>query len=305
MSKIIVPSEPIILTATADTYLKAWPYSAQLLREEKGPNQLKFLANGTKLELVDLEHYLGGSKTAGFKKPTAPHYAIQLEDNSRWFVYAKHATESHTESAERTQSNTVISEDEKKDAAIAVKKLSKTALKDEKAASKDLGKLFKFHPSLKSVARGRYEKEPIRYVNGVPIPFTWGELMQGDARRLPYYAWELQNTFALGDYLTHIRKVLGQPLRVNSGPRPEPVNAEVGGAPGSYHTKFVAADIFPVVDEITYDIWRRICRIQRSDGLATANTFIHVECPKSFGATRCRGYRTSWAYGNGPRWRRL
>ena len=45
------------------------------------------------------------------------------------------------------------------------------------------------------------------------------------------------------DVLEDLRQVWDQPIKINSGCRCEKHNESVGGTPGSYHTKGMAADI--------------------------------------------------------------
>lgn len=50
------------------------------------------------------------------------------------------------------------------------------------------------------------------------------------------------NLLILAQGLERIRKLLGKPLIISSGYRSPKVNAGIGGASGSYHTKGLAAD---------------------------------------------------------------
>ena len=76
---------------------------------------------------------------------------------------------------------------------------------------------------------------------------TVGEMLQYDMRRRPVVgSREEEELFYLAGQFNLIREAWGGSLGVSSGYRPEPVNAQVGGRPGSYHAKGMAMDIYPV-----------------------------------------------------------
>lgn len=80
---------------------------------------------------------------------------------------------------------------------------------------------------------------------------TVGEVLQYDARRKPRPgSIEEKNILAIAKEFDAIREAWGGPLGVTSGHRPEPINAQVGGVPGSYHIKGMALDIYPVNDSL-------------------------------------------------------
>ena len=76
---------------------------------------------------------------------------------------------------------------------------------------------------------------------------TVGELLSYDKRRRPVEgSKEEEELFYISGQYGLIREAWGGPLGITSGFRPEPVNTRVGGHPGSYHTKGMALDIYPV-----------------------------------------------------------
>jgi putative chitinase len=76
---------------------------------------------------------------------------------------------------------------------------------------------------------------------------TVGEVLQYDARRQPKPgSQEERNILLMCAEFDKIRAAWGQPLGVTSGYRPEPINREVGGVPGSQHVLGKALDIYPI-----------------------------------------------------------
>lgn len=76
---------------------------------------------------------------------------------------------------------------------------------------------------------------------------TVGELLSYDKRRRPVEgSKEEDELFYISGQYGLIREAWGGPLGITSGFRPEPVNTQVGGRPGSYHAKGMALDIYPV-----------------------------------------------------------
>lgn len=76
---------------------------------------------------------------------------------------------------------------------------------------------------------------------------TVGEVLQYDLRRKPIVgSAEEKALIAICREFDAIREAWAGPIGVTSGYRPEPINAQVGGVPNSYHTKGMALDIYPV-----------------------------------------------------------
>jgi len=297
-------STPLQLKITKPTLLKSVPYSSQRLRENNVAGDIIDVSPGT-LDLNQLEHYRGDPTGKVWDFPTGRHYFIELDQpiggRKRWYVWHKHAVELHTSPPGAVAAaGAAVGIDEIQNANEILNTVSEAALKDAppEKVKKDLGMKFTLRSALGQ--QPKYAKQPIWSKGKVHSSFTWGELLQNDPNRVPYYAWELNNMIKLGRYLDEIKAMYGgQPIRVNSGPRPEPTNRRVGGARGSYHTKFGAADICPLKDGITLDTWKAICRFQTWGGLAAGLGFFHVEAKNYQGA---RGYRTSWRYSGAPHW---
>lgn len=80
---------------------------------------------------------------------------------------------------------------------------------------------------------------------------TVGDVLQFDARRKPKAgSAEEKALLAICKEFDAIRKAWNGPLGVTSGYRPEPINSQVGGVPGSYHTKGMALDIYPINESL-------------------------------------------------------
>lgn len=76
---------------------------------------------------------------------------------------------------------------------------------------------------------------------------TVGELISYDKRRRPIEgSKEEEELFYIAGQYSLIQEAWGGPLGITSGYRPEPINTQVGGSPGSYHSKGMALDIYPV-----------------------------------------------------------
>lgn len=292
------------LEITKNTFLKSVPFSSQRLKDNKTIGDLFSVKSGLTLDLNQLEHYRGDPQSKVFDYPTGPHYFVDLDqpigDRRRWFIWHKHAVELHaTPPGAVAAAGASVGLDEIQNANEILNTVSEAALKDAppEKVKKDLGMKFTLRPELGQ--QPKYAKQPMWTKGKEHSSFTWGELFQNDPRRIPYYHWELNNAIKLAHYLDHIRSVFAQPIRVTSGPRPEPINRSVGGARNSYHTKFGAADIRPIEDEITLESWKQMCKIQYWGGLACGSGFFHVEA-KDY--QYARGYRTSWRYGGAPEW---
>lgn len=76
---------------------------------------------------------------------------------------------------------------------------------------------------------------------------TVGEVLQNDARRKPRRGSpEEKNILAICAEFDKIREAWNGPIGVTSGYRPEPINSQVGGVPGSYHVNGMALDVYPI-----------------------------------------------------------
>jgi hypothetical protein len=75
---------------------------------------------------------------------------------------------------------------------------------------------------------------------------TVGEILQWDKRRVPTSDAVKRTLLHTATQFQAIRAAWGKPLGVTSFYRPEPINRQVGGVPGSRHTTGEAFDIYPV-----------------------------------------------------------
>jgi hypothetical protein len=107
---------------------------------------------------------------------------------------------------------------------------------------------------------------------------TVGEVLQWDKRRIPgpnsSVRARLLRTAAA---FQQVREAWGQPLGVTSFYRPEPINGQVGGVPGSRHTTGEAMDIYPT--NRSMEEFYRWIRARWSGGLGDgrARGFIHLD----------------------------
>lgn len=107
---------------------------------------------------------------------------------------------------------------------------------------------------------------------------TVGEILQSDSRRRPQPgSAEERALLALATEFDAIREAWKGPLGVTSGYRPEPINRQVGGVPGSYHVKGMALDIYPIGASL--DAFHRWLLQRWSGGYGDGRRkgFIHID----------------------------
>jgi hypothetical protein len=76
---------------------------------------------------------------------------------------------------------------------------------------------------------------------------TVGEVLQFDARRQPSaQSAVVPRLLETAREFQAIRQAWARPLGVTSFYRPEPINREVGGVPGSFHVTGLAIDLYPI-----------------------------------------------------------
>lgn len=76
---------------------------------------------------------------------------------------------------------------------------------------------------------------------------TVGEVLQFDRRRRPSaQSSVIPRILRTAAEFQSIRQAWGRPLGMTSFYRPEPINQEVGGMPGSFHVTGLAIDIYPI-----------------------------------------------------------
>lgn len=128
---------------------------------------------------------------------------------------------------------------------------------------------------------------------------TVGEMLQYDARRRPRPgSVEEKNILALAKEFDAIREAWNGPIGVTSGHRPEPINRAVGGVAGSYHTKGMALDIYPVNDSLQKFHQWLVQRWSGGYGDGRHRGFIHIDTRDGGKFSRQAGVRptTIWTY---------
>lgn len=128
---------------------------------------------------------------------------------------------------------------------------------------------------------------------------TVGEVLQWDKRRTPG-ADSAARTWLLRTALEFekIRVAWGGPLGVTSFYRPEPINGQVGGVPGSKHTTGEAFDVYPVGRSLeSFYEW---VRVRWTGGLGDGRPrgFVHLDTRGGGGFVPGAGARPAaeWVY---------
>jgi hypothetical protein len=298
------------LTAKRDTTLVIRPVQSAVLAANGLPDQLYRVRRGTVLECVTLEHWEGKTDERGEKGEQITdgddYYWVQLPDplpDARplnYFAFKAHWAEQHPPM--RDEPAQVISEDKKLEVAKAVKAASATALAEPPTAQRieDLGAVIKL-PG-KAFERARHLYEPVGWIGGKPLPFTWSEFTK-NGTRVPQTESIALNIIKCAQVLAAFRTALAQPLIITSGYRDPRSNRNVGGASASRHLVGDAADWHPKRDGITREVWELACRIQQGGGLAISAKdnrpeigFIHTDCRGGGDPLRDRAGRTFWTY---------
>lgn len=108
-----------------------------------------------------------------------------------------------------------------------------------------------------------------------------GEILQYDSRRISSISGEVEQALVeLCNEFDELRKAWGTSICILSGFRPEPYNTELGGQQGSYHTKGMALDLYPLDDEIDdFHDWL-IQRWSGGFGDGRNQGFIHIDIRK-------------------------
>ena len=107
---------------------------------------------------------------------------------------------------------------------------------------------------------------------------TVGEVLQYDARRRPKAgSAEERAIIEICKQFDAIRSAWSGPLGVTSGYRPEPINSQVGGVPGSYHVKGMALDIYPVGESLQKFHQWLVQRWSGGYGDGRPKGFIHID----------------------------
>lgn len=107
---------------------------------------------------------------------------------------------------------------------------------------------------------------------------TVGEVLQFDSRRAPVSgSWQENNILEMSKQFQYIRDAWGSGIGVTSFYRPEPINQQVGGVPGSQHTRGTAIDVYPTngqLDEFYKWLWSRWTGAL---GDGRSRGFIHID----------------------------
>lgn len=128
---------------------------------------------------------------------------------------------------------------------------------------------------------------------------TVGEVLQYDLRRKPIPgSAEEKALISLCKEFDALREAWNGPIGVTSGYRPEPINAQVGGVPNSYHTRGMALDIYPVGASLQKFYTWLIKRWSGGFGDGRNRGFIHIDtrnCGK-FSSTPDAKPASIWLY---------
>jgi hypothetical protein len=106
---------------------------------------------------------------------------------------------------------------------------------------------------------------------------TVGEVLQWDRRRRPQGGREVREIMATAEQHLMIRAAIGVPLGVTSFYRPEPINREVGGVPGSFHVPGQAMDVYVPGRSIDWLYQHMSRRWTGGLGDGRARGFIHLD----------------------------
>lgn len=126
-----------------------------------------------------------------------------------------------------------------------------------------------------------------------------GEILQWDKRRVPPDGASVRARLVrTAQEFQRIRDAWGRPLGVTSWYRPEPVNWEVGGVPGSRHVAGEAFDVYPT--DRPLEAFYQWIRPRWAGGLGDGRRhgFIHLDTRRGEGFVPGGGVRpyTEWEY---------
>jgi len=126
-----------------------------------------------------------------------------------------------------------------------------------------------------------------------------GEVLQFDKRRIPGPAASVRTRLLrTAAEFQRVREAWGRPLGVTSFYRPEPINAAVGGVPGSRHVTGEAFDVYPV--DRSLDSFYQWIRTRWTGGLGDGRPrgFVHMDTRGGGGFVPGAGVRPAaeWIY---------
>lgn len=128
---------------------------------------------------------------------------------------------------------------------------------------------------------------------------TVGEILQWDKRRIPGPNASVRTRLLrTAEEFQKVRNAWGRPLGVTSFFRPEPINAQVGGVPGSRHVTGEAFDIYPT--DRSLESFYQWIRLRWTGGLGDGRSkgFIHLDTRGRGGFVPGAGVRPAaeWLY---------
>lgn len=103
--------------------------------------------------------------------------------------------------------------------------------------------------------------------------------------RIPTTDGQARNMLAIADRFGWIRRKFGSAIAVTSAFRPQHINARVGGAPNSWHTRAGALDIYPINGNMA--ALTEVIKASDAGGIGIAASFRHIDL----------GNRRFWRYG--------
>jgi hypothetical protein len=126
-----------------------------------------------------------------------------------------------------------------------------------------------------------------------------GEILQWDPRRSPSANSRVRiKLLQTAREFQRVRDAWGRPLGVTSFYRPEPINTEVGGVPGSRHVTGEAFDIYPIGASL--DSFYRWISVRWTGGLGDGRSrgFVHLDTRGGGGFVPGAGVRPAaeWDY---------
>ena len=125
------------------------------------------------------------------------------------------------------------------------------------------------------------------------------EVLQWDKRRIPGPNASVRSRLLkTAEEFQKVRDAWGRPLGITSFYRPEPINSQVGGVPGSKHTTGEAFDVYPV--DRSLESFYQWARVRWSGGLGDGRNkgFIHLDTRGGGGFVPGAGARPAaeWLY---------
>jgi hypothetical protein len=128
---------------------------------------------------------------------------------------------------------------------------------------------------------------------------TVGEILQWDKRRVPGPGASVRSRLLrTAAEFQRVREAWGRPLGVTSFYRPEPINGQVGGVPGSKHVTGEAFDIYPV--DRSLESFYQWIRTRWTGGLGDGRSrgFVHLDTRGGGGFVPGSGARPAaeWLY---------